>query len=441
MTLYMDGYGSSEQVGGGGSSGVLPADPFDSGGHETVSMTDDLFLPRTCEQIGGGFSTPAPPRHGLQHNISLTPKAQQCDAAIKAAQHRAETIPASPTPVPDIPYNIQRDFLDGLNDDIIATLDCMNSSPYIGTPSPTHQKLSPSDDIHCSKSLDNHLDNSLLDEPKLQPKPQPKSLFEDFLNAGEHEPLVIPPGPVCSTSTIIDAKSRPQEPVSTTTAFSDDLRYSFTPVPNSRSPDKNLTPISTLPLKGSSPSGSSCSLNQEQAEKCTQAVNVLFTKFEEETGTPADYFRKHFLDKIKSIRHQTPWNLYQKYFSCFCQDELDRCMLVDARDCWPSFIAAFGKDAKNFLHSLLKLDEVLSHKETMQQCTQTFHKFCQKVDRINKEGMFHRFQSVTIVVGECINEDAGLAHVSASPGLQKFFKDRLKLEDNVITGLAKCEAL
>ncbi|KAG6887514.1 hypothetical protein C0992_011983 [Termitomyces sp. T32_za158] len=429
----------------------------------TGDTVDDPFFLGPTEQIGGGIANHTPSRYSLRRNIPLTPKAQQCDAARKAAQHRAETIPASPTS--------QTEFLDIIKTfdaETIASLDCANSSPFLETPSPSAPApVSP---------LGGEIDDDGRD--KIQPELWPKSLFKEFLDAGEFQPLVIPPVPVTSTSTLTSTLTKPPGPLtspstltstSTSTATST-LTSNLTPTSTStsqasistsapldveRHPDStNLhwssTPTSASHLsfmptsspKASPSSSQGRSLNREQAEKCSEAVTAIFKKFEKETGMPAECFRKYFVNQQKTIRQQTPWNIYQKYFSRFRQQELDRCGLNDgdARDCWPSFIATFGNEAEDFLRSSLELDQVLSQTETVQQRDRTFRKFCQKVDKISKEGTFHHFQLVTIVVGECINEDASLAHISASPGLQNFFKDRLKLEDNVIMGLAKCEA-
>ncbi|KAH0580601.1 hypothetical protein H2248_002093 [Termitomyces sp. 'cryptogamus'] len=123
-------------------------------------------------------------------------------------------------------------------------------------------------------------------------------------------------------------------------------------------------------------------------------------------------------DKIS--RHKLPWNTYQGYFSIYGDDELDQCKLESgtAADCFLSFIEEYGPHAEMIMQAALQLKCVSTEKETMQQHTRSFKKHCQKVEKLNQEGIAQHFQSLTIIIGECVNEDASLATITATPGLE-----------------------
>ncbi|KNZ72509.1 hypothetical protein J132_02936 [Termitomyces sp. J132] len=60
--------------------------------------------------------------------------------------------------------------------------------------------------------------------------------------------------------------------------------------------------------------------------------------------------------------------------------------------------------------------------------------------RENKEGIENQFQTFAVVVGDCLPEDHSLGSVIASPGLTNFLANHIKIDENILLGLMKCEA-
>ncbi|KAG6880904.1 hypothetical protein C0993_003722, partial [Termitomyces sp. T159_Od127] len=122
--------------------------------------------------------------------------------------------------------------------------------------------------------------------------------------------------------------------------------------------------------------------------------------------------------------------MYQGYFANHHEEELKRCNLEDGMDadCWPSFQKEYGGNTETFLRAALDLDHVLTQKETFQQRARSFNKLCGKMEKLIEEGIANRFQTFSIVVGDCVNEDKGLGAIYTSPSLENFTQKRLKLD-------------
>lgn len=135
---------------------------------------DGTFIAYANDTDGqGGIEAP---RYSLCHNISLTLKAH--DTTKKAALLRQENFPASPTP-----QNADLDDLGDLDPEVLEQCAHDHSSPFSDTAVPSTIAQDEDDNI------------------------KPCSLFDDFLVAGEYQPIILPPGPN-TTST----SSQPKQP-------------------------------------------------------------------------------------------------------------------------------------------------------------------------------------------------------------------------------------
>ncbi|KAG6913978.1 hypothetical protein DXG01_003188 [Tephrocybe rancida] len=177
--------------------------------------------------------------------------------------------------------------------------------------------------------------------------------------------------------------------------------------------------------------------------------NQLIFQAAEDTGLLFNVLRKQYHAQVKLSWEKNMWNLYEKYFPRYRAEEVDRCwedfkthgiMEFSTETCWPTFMEAYDDNAMVFLRTKLNLDRVLTEKETIAQQSKSFASHKKKIMMLNKEAVFNRFQSVSILTGECINEDVGLRAIIATPGLTNLFQERLKLDDDTIIGLAKVES-
>ncbi|KAG6889807.1 hypothetical protein C0992_003996 [Termitomyces sp. T32_za158] len=107
----------------------------------------------------------------------------------------------------------------------------------------------------------------------------------------------------------------------------------------------------------------------------------------------------------------------KKWFFQHFKKELKRCNLKNDRECWPSFKNKYGITTEAYLQAALDLDQVAYQKETLQQWTRHFQKHCARLEKLNQEGVENRFQTFTVVVGDCLQEDQGLGNIIATPGL------------------------
>ncbi|KAH0581078.1 hypothetical protein H2248_012210 [Termitomyces sp. 'cryptogamus'] len=71
---------------------------------------------------------------------------------------------------------------------------------------------------------------------------------------------------------------------------------------------------------------------------------------------------------------------------------------------------------------------------------QLLREHCIKLEKLNKEGIENQFQTFAVVVGDCLPEDHSLGSVIASPGLTNFLANHIKIDENILLGLMKCEA-
>ncbi|KAH0584531.1 hypothetical protein H2248_010065 [Termitomyces sp. 'cryptogamus'] len=358
------------------------------------------------EQFGGG-NTPGAPRYSLRRNISLTPKAQNCSEAHNAAQHRQNTIPGSPTPQAAVDNDLD-DFKD-LSPSIVSRLAHNYSSP-----------VSESAEASAAAIDGEHI--------------HPRSLYNAFMKASDFQGVILP-GPAPTTTSPLTPKQNNLELAGPTeTAPTTEMKTSMETTTTG-------TETETATLTPSHRGRRSAATNQKLLAFFCK-VEKLFEDGSVDLERPPDMLKKIWKSNDKISRRESPWNTYQGYFSIYGDDELDRCKLESgtAADCFPSFIEEYGPHAEMIMQAALQLKRVSTEKETMQQRTRSFEKHCQKVEKLNQEGVAQRFQSLTIIIGECVNEDASLATITATPGLENLFSTRLKLDKNSIIALAKCDA-
>ncbi|KAG6913472.1 hypothetical protein DXG01_006630, partial [Tephrocybe rancida] len=250
----------------------------------------------------------------------------------------------------------------------------------------------------------------------------PFNILEDFFQVVGFEGLQAPPAPTAANPAPKEESSEgPVEPIpKTPTSKSHGGTAAPANTPNS---DPFLSsPASTTSLSPKSQAKSTA--NSCMIETTFDKCNQLIFQAAEDTGLSFDVLRKQYHAQAKLSQEKNTWNLYEKYFPCYRAEEVDRCwedfkthgiMEFKIETCWPTFMEAYGDDAMVFLQTKLNLDH-------------------------NKEAVFNRFQSVSILTGECVNEDVGLRAVIATPGLTNLFQERLKLDNNTIIGLAKVES-
>ncbi|KAH0580618.1 hypothetical protein H2248_002107 [Termitomyces sp. 'cryptogamus'] len=290
--------------------------------------------------------------------------------AHNAAQHCQNTIPGSPTPQAALDNDL--DDLKDLSPSIISHLAHNYSSP-----------VSKSAEASAAAIDGEHV--------------HPQSLYNAFMKASNFQGIILP-GPASMTMSPLTPKQNNLElagPMETAPT---------TEMKTSMETTTTGTETETATLMPSHHGCRSAATNQKYLRSSAKLKNYL----------------KMSNDKIS--RHELPWNTYQGYFSIYGDDELDQCKLESGTtaDCFLSFIEEYGPHAEMIMQAALQLKCVSTEKETMQQHTRSFEKHCQKVEKLNQEGIAQHFQSLTIIIGECINEDASLATITATPGLENY---------------------
>ncbi|KAG6892536.1 hypothetical protein C0992_000193, partial [Termitomyces sp. T32_za158] len=120
---------------------------------------------------------------------------------------------------------------------------------------------------------------------------------------------------------------------------------------------------------------------------------------------------------MRDSRSTNKWDLYRAYFKNHRDGELERCGLEDGNDvdCWPTFRTQYGDSTEAFLRVALDLDRPANYGVTPQQQSQNFQEHCAKIKELNQEGLDNRFQTLTVVVGECLQEDQSNSAILATP--------------------------
>ncbi|KAG6899359.1 hypothetical protein C0993_011000, partial [Termitomyces sp. T159_Od127] len=415
---------------------------------EQVGGGSELSTSGMDEQAGDGPDAPAFGRYTFRRNIPLTPKAQHCHEALKAAQHRSVTVPRTPTPTPQPPQHIEHDdFLDGLSAETIAGLAHDHTSNFEMSPESSEDAPAPvggNAPVHGGEV-------------------QPRWLLEDFFQAGEFKRIQLPSGPrarslplgsggAIATSNAVTFNATTTSTVTTSTVSSSPPATtsckSAGKVANSSAPA-----LDTPPPKHSSPGispGVSPSVGRLSSDKlnyCNEKfsrIRGLFAETAQFVGRPTEVVQNWFFSSLKGSRSPNAWNMYQTFFANHREEELERCNLEEGTDvdCWPSFQEQHRNGLEAFLRAALDLDRMLTQKQTFQQRSRSFTKYCGKMEKLIDEGAANRFQSFSIIVGDCVNEDKGLGVIYTSPGLEnvKLLKNRLKLNHDTMLGLARCEA-
>ncbi|KAG6825177.1 hypothetical protein H0H92_004464 [Tricholoma furcatifolium] len=337
------------------------------------------------------------------------------------------------------------EFLEGLDNDTIAGMAFDRSSdfslspdrPHPQTPlyygsSPAPSAGSPTPFVIPSPS---HPGISCLteatgpgadaaDELAARSLPGPSSLLEQFMAAGQFQPVPVPSGPSASNP--------------------DPFGGHAIAVPSATLIQKSSQPATRSPASQSPAKGPGGRRSKTELEHCRAHYAVITRTFQDlavVTNRSVAKLKDLYFAGGKGIRATSLWNFYQAYFVKHRQDELDRCGLEEGRDidCWPSFQEAFGADTEAFLRTALELDRLVNQKETIQQRQRTFSKFCSKLDKVVNEGPENHFQVFAIAVGDCIEEDRGLGSVLFTGGLSEFPK-RLRTGEETLLALAKCVA-
>ncbi|KAG6852331.1 hypothetical protein C0991_000695 [Blastosporella zonata] len=358
-----------------------------------ISMQqDDNQYMEEDGQIGGGPGQDANggPRYALRRNISLTPKGKHTAETLQAAQFRLDTVPPSPMPVPDL----HPDLLD-LGDDVLESLsfDCTSnfSSPLSGTGSDRDQ---------------------LLPQPNEFDDIGPRDLFGDFLTTGEGQ-LPVSPGP----------SARINDP------FVINGGQSLSPASSS---------FPATPSSSRKPGGRPSNATIAKMAATYDKIDQLFFDTSVHTNRSVDTIRKGYMARFKESRNGGPFNLYKQYYSCFSKEEVERSGLINGtvKDYYDSFMAEHGNLAENLMRAALDLNRIMNKKETQAQRARFFDKHRQKVGHINADGALNCIHTFSLIVAECMHEDANLFAIEASPGLATF-AERLRLDDNTLIGLGK----
>lgn len=101
---------------------------------------------------------------------------------------------------------------------------------------------------------------------------------------------------------------------------------------------------------------------------------------------------------------------------------------------------------------------LLDRTQTLAARHREFKKFCKRLAKCMSEGIVLGFETFSVMVGNCVNEDASLSHILNSPGMEEvsflstfihpvshpqngqFLSARLQLTNNQLIGLTKTQA-
>ncbi|KAG6867710.1 hypothetical protein C0993_012018 [Termitomyces sp. T159_Od127] len=428
----------------------------------TTPEQEDFYL----EHVEGGTTPkqPSVPRPGpwnLCQHVPLTPLGSNTLEGCNFARRRAEMV-ASPSQRTTIST---QEFLNGLNDEVIASLACDCSSDFSSLETSPQTAPTATAPTACNETINavedqNTPSTGLVEQDSASVKGQKvtfHSRLEEFYAAGEFDNLVPPPSPntgatskaPCTATPPVERESAPVQGKNTMSHLLFEDLYvadepnelpnlgseaqctnTQTPMPSSSDTsnpfihEPAITPASKhFASQQTTPEGRLSNADLHQCEESFAMIQEIFLELSCLLSQPVSQIKKWFYSGLKGSRNKNSWNLYQAYFPKHREDELQRCGLEDGTDgtdsdCWPSFQEKWGNSTKAMLQAALDLDCVVTKKETLQQRARLFQKHCTKLEKLNQEGIEHRFQTITVT----------------------FVTNRLKLDDATILGLVKCEA-
>ncbi|KAG6913718.1 hypothetical protein DXG01_004720 [Tephrocybe rancida] len=405
-------------------------------------LTGGLDSPDTqadIEQIGGGSC------YSLRPNISLTPKAKHYNTTVLVAQQRMDMFPISPTPA--LSRDLHPDLI-GLDSQALKNLSHDYSSDFEDLTNEFEGEGMPAD-----PALAHDPDDSfVMDDPSATDISPPPTEFEQLIQAGnfqklmedgDFQPLHLPSGHRCSASPSRTQPPTPSTPVNTPEKMPDSAIFENHPGDNSDNllgdfPCAELPiPSSSTPTPVSTPSRRGClsaAAIQSMADAYAAVDEILF-RVSNEVNRSIGAVRKCYMANFSDSRKSGAWNLYERYFAIFREEEVTRSGIDDGtfREYFDNFMAQYDEEgAVNYMRAALDLNKLMGKKETLGKRAQTFKNHVKRVVAINKEGTLNRYHSLTILSGECMHEDAGLWALVATLGLENYAKSALGLDDDTL---------
>ncbi|KAG6864057.1 hypothetical protein C0991_000510 [Blastosporella zonata] len=272
------------------------------------------------EQVRGGGEH----RYALCHHISLTPKAKDLPETRQVAQSQFDTIPASPTPA--LCTSLHPD-LTNLDEETLQSLSFDCTSGFCSPAS------SPANDTANKDINVQHCD-----------------LLQEFLIAAEYEP--IPP------TTMSTKPSDPVTPSGPSTALD----------------------LVSPPKSAGHPSNAVIGILAETYAK----IDNLLMEASVQTNRSVDAIRKQYIGRFKIPQEGHLFNLYEKYFADFAEQEIKQSGIVNGsrQEYYENFMNKYSNLAKVTMHAALDYSRVLNKKETQAQRAHFFDKHCQKISKI-----------------------------------------------------------
>ncbi|KAG6806909.1 hypothetical protein H0H92_009594, partial [Tricholoma furcatifolium] len=238
-------------------------------------------------------------------------------------------------------------------------------------------------------------------------QPAPRSLLADFA-AGDIR-ATVPLGPASNTG---------------------DDPFAVSPTLNAPAAKGPTTPEASGPQKlvTSAKGGRRSKTTLEQCDAAFKLIDKMLDDLAMTVNKSTSTVKKWYLESSKDLRTGVNvWNLFQAYWARHKEEELT------------SFQALYGERTEAFLKTALQYDRAIAEPQTIQQRSRAFNKLRQKLERVVNEASEDRFQTLVILVGDCVQEDQGLGAIVSSFGLSNL-SNSLQIDDETLLGLAKCSA-
>ncbi|KAG6848865.1 hypothetical protein H0H93_013322 [Arthromyces matolae] len=195
---------------------------------------------------------------------------------------------------------------------------------------------------------------------------------------------------------------------------------------------ENLEPTHASP-------GRRTGATRESMNKAFLAIDSIFQQLALDVGLSTRQVHNAWLNSHGIAGTRTNWCRYQAYFAQHGEEEKQRVdnPAATASECYQSF-----KKLKNWDAILSTFDD-LQHTDagvTIRHRRRDFDGFIRRLEKLAKEMDKKQIDVYAVVVGNCVNEDAGLAKAVSTPGLQNLISQCLKLSEDEFLGFAKTEA-